>query len=570
MNCKYHPMIQFLVVVLTCIVALSMGQESILNSPHNLSASGPGPVRAISEDRVCIFCHTPHGARSEAPLWNRRDSSAYYTPYDSLSITAKPGQPTGSSKLCLSCHDGTIALGDLVSEQATISMGGSDVIPPGHARIGTDLRDDHPISFPYSESLSRPKGELAPPHSWDPAIRLDAQGMLQCTTCHDPHDNQWDKFLVMSNHSAALCRECHRIDGFDNNAHAISGNTWNGGGRDPWPHTNFETVASNACMNCHRSHHAPGPETLLTSSRADEVCLTCHDGSVSDVDISADFRKPYRHPVMETSAMHRPGERLTGAADHVTCVDCHNPHKAESVRAQAPFINGYMQGVSGVTESGTYIEEAVFEYEVCFKCHSDSRSGFFSPVNRQISTGNLRRQFSSSSPSFHPITSTGMNSSVPSLISPLNESSMIYCTDCHGSDSSSGPGSRTTSAPHGSRYPYMLGRQYQTEGRVTESPSAYALCYSCHDRSSILANESFPQHRSHIVDHQASCSVCHDPHGIDELEGNPINHANLINFDLSTVEPLPSTGMIEYTSHGTGSGTCSLRCHGSNHDDRWY
>lgn len=545
-------------------------QQSIVNSPHNLSVSGPGTIRAVSEDRVCVFCHTPHGARTNAPLWNRRDSAAYYIPYDSLTITAKPGQPTGSSKLCLSCHDGTIALGDLVSEQTNIPMGGSDVLPPGLSRIGTDLRDDHPISFSYAQSLSRPQGELAPPHSWDPSIKLDAFGMMQCTTCHDPHDNQWDKFLVMSNHSASLCRECHRIDNFDSNAHATSTNTWNGSGRDLWPHTEYTDVASNACMNCHRSHHAPGPETLLTASRADDVCLACHDGSVASRDVAADFRKPYRHPVMETSVNHRPGERLTGSADHVTCVSCHNPHKATATSAEAPHVTGYMRAVPGVTEAGIYTVEADFEYEVCFKCHGDSNKGSFGGTNRQVTSANLRRQFSPTSPSFHPVTTTGSSSNVPSLITPLNESSMIYCTDCHGNDSNGNMAGGTRSAPHGSRFPHLLSREYRTGGYVTESPSAYALCYSCHDRSSILSDESFPHHRLHIVERQTSCSVCHDPHGIDDLEGNPINNAHLINFDLSVVEPLPGSGLIEFTAMGGQTGTCSLRCHGSNHDDRGY
>lgn len=555
---------------LPALPGIASARESIINSPHNLSASGPGTIRAVSEDRVCVFCHTPHGARTNAPLWNRQDSAAFYTPYDSPTITAKPGQPTGSSKLCLSCHDGTIALGELVSEASPVAMSGGNLLPPGGTRIGTDLRDDHPISFSYVESLSRPRGELAAPHSWDPSITLDHQGMMQCTTCHDAHDNQWDKFLVMSNMGAGLCRECHRIDRFDDTAHALSTNTWKGTGNDPWPHTDYTDVASNACMNCHRSHHAPGPEGLLTSGRPENVCLTCHDGSVAHTNVADDFRKPYRHPVIETSGLYRPGERLMGTSDHVTCVHCHNPHKAIASPAEAPFVGGLMEGVPGITESGAYIDEAVYEYEVCFKCHADSRSGNIRSINRQVSSGSIRRQFATGSPSFHPVVSPGMNPDVPSLIAPLDEGSMIHCTDCHGGDSAIGGAGNSRSAPHGSNFPHLLNREYRTGSPVGESPSSYSLCYSCHDRSSILANESFPQHRAHIVEQQTSCAVCHDPHGIDMIEGNSINHANLINFDLAVVEPLPASGILEYTSLGSQSGTCSLRCHGRDHDNLRY
>jgi predicted CXXCH cytochrome family protein len=563
-----RPIILGLLLLLLQVTLLPA--QSIVDTPHNLSVTGPGNVRAISEERVCIFCHTPHGARTVAPLWNRRDSASFYLPYDSPTITAKPGQPTGSSKLCLSCHDGTIALGDLVSESAPVAMAGSPVMPPGGSRIGTDLRDDHPISFSYAQSLSRPQGELAFPHTWDPAIKLDANGLLQCTTCHDPHDNTWQKFLVMDNTAAALCRECHRIDEFENTAHALSTNTWRGGGTNPWAHTENTDVATNSCLNCHRSHHAPGKEGLLTAVRDEDVCLNCHNGSVADANVAVAFRKPYRHPVMETSGGHQGGEMLTGRADHVTCVDCHNPHKAEASREDPPFVTGLLKGVTGMNESGLFVSEAMYEYEVCFKCHAEEDSQSIQAINRQIPSAGMRRQFGNGSPSFHPVVSQGMNSYVPSLIAPLTESSQIACTDCHGDDTPSSTTLEQSRAPHGSRHRHLLSREYRTGDNISESQAAYSLCYSCHDRSSLLANESFAGHRQHIVNERISCAVCHDAHGIDSMIGNSVNNANLINFDMSVVQPLPSSGVLEYTSSGPQSGSCTLRCHNRDHDNMAY
>ena len=232
--------------------------QSIVQTRHNLSVTGPGPVHATTEQRICIFCHTPHGARDVAPLWNRRDSQTSYIPYNSPTLKAQPGQPTGASKLCLSCHDGTVALGDLVSESKTVEMAGSSTMPPGHGLIGTDLRDDHPISFPYADSLARSKGALTPPNAWDPRVKLDARAELQCTSCHNPHNDQWGKFMVMDNQASALCRQCHKYDFFQNTPHADSILQWNGTGKDPWPHTDYPDVRTNACLNCHTSHHAGG------------------------------------------------------------------------------------------------------------------------------------------------------------------------------------------------------------------------------------------------------------------------------------------------------------------------
>lgn len=556
------PCLIFCLYTAACLAA---SPESVVDSVHNLSVSGPGTVRAISEDRVCVFCHTPHGSRTTAPLWNRRDSSAFYTPYDSATMTAKPGQPTGSSKLCLSCHDGTIALGDLVSEDMPIAMSGSPVMPHGTSLIGTDLRDDHPISFPYSESLSGSDGDLASPGAWDPAIKLDEYGMLQCTTCHDPHDAEWGKFLVMENSRARLCRECHTIAGFDDSPHALSTNSWSGTGRNPWPHTDYTDVSANACLNCHQSHHAPGKEELLTAARDEDVCLTCHDGSVASDSVARSFRKPYRHPIRETSGAHVPGERLLGGADHVTCVDCHNPHVAANQEAEAPFVSGMMKGVSGLTVSGTPTEEALYEYEICFKCHGEDEGRSLTEINRQVTANSIRREFGPGSPSFHPVVSAGLNPDVPSLIAPLAPDSMIYCSDCHGDDAGATP-----AASHGSRHRYLLVAEYQTGDFVTESPTAYALCYTCHDRASILSDESFPGHRRHVVEQRTPCSVCHDAHGIDGNQGNGANNAHLINFDLSVVERLPSNGALEYTTLGAESGRCSLRCHGKDHDMQEY
>src|SRR5580765_7275904 len=113
-----------LLIILMLAASAQAQQSSIINSPHNLSASGPGAIRASNEQEICIFCHTPHNSAPVQPLWNRNMPVSAYTVYTSNSLDAVPGQPTGSSKLCLSCHDGTIALGSVLSRQQGIAMVG--------------------------------------------------------------------------------------------------------------------------------------------------------------------------------------------------------------------------------------------------------------------------------------------------------------------------------------------------------------------------------------------------------------------------------------------------------------
>ena len=112
--------------------------SSILTTKQNLAFNGTGTVKAVSETQVCVFCHTPHNGSREAPLWNRSSSGQTYAPYTSSTAQAHPGQPTGNSKLCLSCHDGTIALGLVHSRPAGIQMrNGVTTLPAGASQLGT-------------------------------------------------------------------------------------------------------------------------------------------------------------------------------------------------------------------------------------------------------------------------------------------------------------------------------------------------------------------------------------------------------------------------------------------------
>jgi hypothetical protein len=110
----------------------------------------------------------------------------------------------------------------------------------------------------------------------------------------------------------------------------------------------------------------------------------------------------------------------------------------------------------------------------------------------------------------------------------------------------------------------LLKANYDTSDYTTESESAYALCYQCHSRNSILSNESFPGHKRHLDD-RIPCSACHDAHGISSAQGDSTNHSHLINFDTGIVAKDPSTGLLQFEDLGIQKGTCTLQCHGKQH-----
>lgn len=533
--------------------------QSIINTVHNLSVTGPGDVRATLESEICIFCHTPHNSLPSSPLWNKDDPGYTYTLYHSSTAEAATGQPDGASILCLSCHDGTTALGSVLSRSGDIGFdGGVTTIPDGSTNISTDLADDHPVSFDYTTGLAAGDGQLKDPTAIVPPVALH-NGRMQCTSCHDPHRNLTNDFLLLTNQNSELCFSCHNRNFWTFSTHSTSTATWNGNGNDPWPHTDFLTVAENACENCHSPHNAGNPQRLMNTLAEENNCLYCHNGNVAATNISMQLAKPYIHNVYGYNLEHDAAEDPLLLSMHVECEDCHNPHAVNNSPALAPAVSGFLTGVSGVDQSGNPVTAIQYAYELCYRCHADSPVKPASLTTRQIEQNNVRLEFDPANPSHHAVTSTGANPNVPSLIAPLTESSMIFCTDCHGSDGSGSP-----AGPHGSIYPAQLKYQYQTADHTMESASAYELCYHCHSRISILNDESFASHDEHIRDIGAPCNACHDPHGISHTQGNSINNSHLINFDRSIVSA-SNNGLLYFEDLGLFSGRCYLQCHGQNH-----
>jgi predicted CXXCH cytochrome family protein len=498
---------------------------------------------------MCVYCHTPHTA-AKPGLWNRNDSSTIYTPYRSSTLKASVGQPTGASKLCLSCHDGTVALGQIHSRQGQIQMKGlAQQMPIGPNNLGTDLSDDHPISFQYNSALVAANGQLQSPPMAGP-VHLDASGQLQCTSCHDPHNDANGKFLVMNNTGSALCLTCHNMTSWRQSSHSLSARIWNGNSPNPWPHTTGHSVAANGCENCHDPHGAGGRQRLLNYGAEEQNCYPCHNGNAAAKNIQAEFNKPSVHPILYTSGAHDPIEPAlvsSGAGRHVACSDCHNSHAATATAAAPGGVSGALTGVRGISASGANRSQITYEYELCFRCHADTAKGP-ARVNRQYPQLNTRLQFQNSggTNSFHPVLFVGRNANVPSLKLPLTTASKIACGDCHNSDQGPGAGGNGPAGPHGSVYPPLIERMLNLAD-TGSNPGNSALCFKCHN----FVNSAWPRHVEHIG--MTSCMTCHDAHGAP--------NAHLINFNPSIV-----TGARAYAARGIGHGTCVLSCHGKDHN----
>jgi predicted CXXCH cytochrome family protein len=182
----------------------------IQGSKHDFSSTG------WANGEICIVCHTPHNADPygdniiDAPLWNHdADMSTVYTLYSSPTLDSTPEQPRGMSKLCLSCHDGIIALDSFGGNVGTNNM-------TGDALIDTDLTDDHPISIYWSHQVEFKTGSSTcinchnpSPTDFNPILPFFDR-YLECATCHDVHNTEgYDHLLRLPTTGSQLCFHCH-------------------------------------------------------------------------------------------------------------------------------------------------------------------------------------------------------------------------------------------------------------------------------------------------------------------------------------------------------------------------
>ena len=613
------------------VVVLLIGTQSFGQVQPNADALGmhnlslPSGASVYSQGSLgCTFCHAPHsGLGGNTPLWNQKLSPKSYVPYSS-STDPNLGntQPTlgATSSLCLSCHDGTVAVGQSAAygQLPTIgSMNSAD-------SFGTTLTGSHPFSLvlPLKDASNLVASLATQSKTADPtgAVKL-VKGNIECTSCHDPHVQNIDKiaqnFLVRDSSNAQMCLACHDpnrvvqgqinpLAGFTNSVHQTATNQVS-----PDAHAGtYATVGVNACTSCHMSHDSVAPARLLRPASpaapaydpVTQNCMTCHGGgtylSPAISNIMAEVAKG-SHPLPSGNNFHDAAEvPLLNNNRHASCVDCHSAHGSnpELQFSAAPGIRPPQAGAIGVSalDGITPIIPAVNQYETCLRCHGTSTGKQrlviygYAPI-RVVSAPdslNLIPELASTAPSSHPVThprSSGLPQ--PSLlVNMLDEKGLasarlvgtqIFCTDCHNSDDNREFGGAGPNGPHGSIHSHILERNYQFNqaavpgGPVTNlfpnpdtsAAGPFSMCAKCHDLSQIFANTSFSQHNLHSVQYGFSCSVCHAAHGIGATSPT-VTGERLVNFDANVVGPNGVAPM----AYNRSKNTCTLTCHSAAHN----
>lgn len=216
-------------------VGANVAQAQFTGSAHDFSDNvthytpssgtydtGEGTWNVGGED-MCTVCHNAHTPGIGQPLWfHKLATTATYTVYSNSTMDATPGQPTGNSKLCLSCHDGTVGIDQYGWGGVYAPADPTYTVP--HP-MGDDLSTDHPIAFTYDAALAAADGFLFDPTATNVTLTdfnaravtgtitdllLDDGGSMECSSCHDVHNKyNLPHSLNVPKTGDAICVTCH-------------------------------------------------------------------------------------------------------------------------------------------------------------------------------------------------------------------------------------------------------------------------------------------------------------------------------------------------------------------------
>lgn len=580
---------------------------------HDLGPGSRSPITGARTD-FCAYCHAPHSGL-DVGLWNQKLTTQNYTMYTSDTETNRGTQPIlgTDSNLCLSCHDGTVAVGATVVYGQVTTQGSMYPLDV----FGSNLQPSHPFSLvlPLQDNIHLIASLVASGKTGDPtgAIKL-INGNVECTSCHNPHVQAKDlvsqNFLVKDSSNGQMCLACHdptrQMSGkvnpladWSTSAHAMSPDKiapQAGLG-------SYTTVAADACISCHTPHNASGTARLLRGQN-EQDCIACHNGgtniSPAAPNVFSEYAQPkVGHPFPTSSNPHDATESiLLNNNRHATCVDCHNGHGSEAVGTfpPPPLIRISQKDIAGisVTDGTTVLTPAVNQYENCVRCHGTSTGKQVKPIYgyfpvRAVSAGdplNVIPEFASTATSSHPVTHVRSSplaqlSLLPNMLNLDGTTqgramgTQIFCSDCHNSDDNREFGGPGPNGPHGSKWTHILERRYEfSQAPAPGQPitnlfpnpdlsvnGPYGLCGKCHDLSGqIMKNTTWNDHFNHI-NAGFTCSTCHTAHGMGGRNAN-ISGERLVNFDVNVVA---QNGGFPI-SYNRAANTCALLCHGVAHN----
>jgi predicted CXXCH cytochrome family protein len=608
-----------LVMAMIALAAgLAAGQAGDVLGSHDMSPASGSPITG-NLGSPCMYCHAPHSGLNgtagvlPTPLWDQKLSNVTsYQNYTSTTMVnpTNPVVPLGSnSSLCLSCHDGTVAMGTL-TPYGKVSMTSSLAGTP--ADLGTNLQTTHPFNFitPLKAAADLWSSLSAvPPYTQDPtgAVKL-INGNVECGSCHNPHVQYIDpngNFLVINNSNpnspSALCVSCHStvpsgtgmgltqarmrvgpataagnatsstsspqkgqrnlLELWRDSIHAIAPNRIATQAAPPGfarhigktPLVSYSTVRTSGCLSCHTTHNA-APNSLLRGAQ-DQTCINCHSGGTNvsppASNIYAEMAAPkisHSLPTTNGNNSHFATESdLLSRNRHATCVDCHNPHAAKQVG-----LNFSAPPAARPSQNGVVGISA-----------SDGQSTVYPAVNQYENC--LRCHGTSTGKTANPMVFGYLPNWLVSSPDPLNVIPQFSATS-----TSSHPvmHDRSSPFPQPSLRPNMLNLDGSTKGRTM---GMRILCTDCHNSDDNREfggtgpNGPHGSKYSHILERRYDMSQAPAPGRSISNLNLPPNLSTVGNYalcakchDLGNV--VSNTSFSEHARHINDGFSCSV-CH---------
>lgn len=230
-------------------LAFAAGGTGLSGTAHDFSGKTASTGFATG---LCTFCHTPHRATATQLLWNHALSGSTFS-WDAATTTAGTSFPifkgdtyTGPSAKCLSCHDGTVAVGDIAwfGQGKPAPVDTTQLTWPDPSNVGAtggiagSMKGNHPVAmpYPYGQTPNTYNGVTTGPGAtlgdWQSTplapIRVfndDGSGNIsagaiagktgiECSSCHDPHnkasvDNLFLRGTMTGSDTNYICLKCH-------------------------------------------------------------------------------------------------------------------------------------------------------------------------------------------------------------------------------------------------------------------------------------------------------------------------------------------------------------------------
>jgi predicted CXXCH cytochrome family protein len=154
------------------------------------------------------------------PAWDHASADGTYPLYVADEAGLAPNAPGAASKVCFSCHDGTVASSVASSQWA--GPGSAGVLTMGARGLQSHGSDGHPVGIDYAVARSGGRSALADPaaravtigtthsRSGNLSQTMLSNGRVECTSCHDVHniDAFGGRAMTKVDMSTA-CRNCH-------------------------------------------------------------------------------------------------------------------------------------------------------------------------------------------------------------------------------------------------------------------------------------------------------------------------------------------------------------------------